>query len=203
MEAVMNDGPLAVLIGPPGAGKSTVGTLLAGLLGVAFRDTDTDVEAVAGKPVADIFVQDGEPAFRALERDAVAAALREHTGVVALGGGAVLDPQAQHLLSTRYVVYLEAGLQALTARNGLDRPRPLLIGNPRAQLKALLAARLPVYERLASLTVATDDYEPGEIATEIAAKITGASEGANASDGANASEKGAAGQGASGTGLAP
>jgi shikimate kinase len=201
MEAVMNDGPLAVLIGPPGAGKSTVGTLLAGLLGVAFRDTDTDVEAVAGKPVADIFVQDGEPAFRALERDAVAAALREHTGVVALGGGAVLDAQAQYLLSSRYVVYLEAGLQALTARNGLDRPRPLLIGNPRAQLKSLLAARLPVYERLASLTVATDDYEPDEIATEIAAKITGPNEkGANEK---GAAGQGAAGQGAGGTGLAP
>jgi shikimate kinase len=167
----MNDGPLAVLIGPPGAGKSTVGVLLASLLGVPFRDTDADVEAVAGKPIADIFVQDGEPVFRALERDAVAAALREHPGVVALGGGAVLDPQAQQLLSDKYVVYLESGLQALTTRNGLDKPRPLLIGNPRAQLKSLLAARLPVYRRLATLTVATDEYEPDEVASEIAGQL--------------------------------
>jgi shikimate kinase len=167
----MSDGPLAVLIGPPGAGKSTVGSLLAGLLGVAFRDTDNDVESAAGKPVADIFVQDGEPAFRALERAAVAAALREHPGVLALGGGAVLDPQAQRLLGGKTVIYLETGLHTLAHRNGLDRPRPLLIGNPRAQLKVLLDDRLPVYQSLATLTVQTDDYAPGEIADEIAGKI--------------------------------
>ncbi len=200
----MNDGPLAVLIGPPGAGKSTVGALLASLLGVAFRDTDADVEAVAGKSVADIFVQDGEPAFRALERDAVAAALREHTGVLALGGGAVLDPQAQRLLASRYVVYLETGLQALTTRNGLDRPRPLLVGNPRAQLKSLLAARLPVYERLATLTVATDEHEPAEIASEIAGKIAvgrpaaaGPGAGETGAPGPRAAETGADGKGGS------
>ena len=170
----MSDGPLAVLIGPPGAGKSTVGSLLAGLLGVAFRDTDNDVETAAGKPVADIFVQDGEPVFRALERAAVAAALREHPGVLALGGGAVLDPQAQRLLGGKTVIYLETGLHALAHRNGLDRPRPLLIGNPRAQLKALLAERLPVYQSLATLTVPTDDYAPEEIADEIAGKIDAA-----------------------------
>lgn len=167
----MSDGPLAVLIGPPGSGKSTVGSLLASLLGVAFRDTDDDVEAMAGKPVADVFVQDGEPVFRALERDAVVAALREHRGVLALGGGAVLDPQARRLLSGKYVIYLETGLHALAARNGLDRPRPLLMGNPRAQLKALLTERLPVYEGLATVTVPTDDYAPEEIADELAGKI--------------------------------
>jgi len=170
-----NDGPMAVLIGPPGSGKSTVGSVLAGLLGVAFRDTDDDVEKAAGKPVADIFVQDGEPAFRTLERQAVAAAVHEHRGVLALGGGAVLDPQAQRLLGGQAVVYLETGLAALAHRNGLDRPRPLLIGNPRAQLKALLAERLPVYQSLATWTVPTDDYAPEEIADEIAAKIAAAS----------------------------
>jgi shikimate kinase len=177
----MSDGPLAVLIGPPGAGKSSVGSLLAGLLGVAFRDTDLDVERAAGKPVADIFVQDGEPAFRTLERQAVAAAMHQHRGVLALGGGAVLDPQAQRLLDGRTVIYLETGLPALTHRNGLDRPRPLLMGNPRAQLKALLAERLPVYESVATLTVPTDDYAPAEIAEEIAGKI--AASGREGADG--------------------
>jgi shikimate kinase len=166
-------GPVVVLIGPPGTGKSSVGALLAARLGVAFRDTDADVEAAAGKPVADIFVQDGEPAFRAFERAAVAAALRGHRGVLALGGGAVLDPGTQGLLGGETVAYLETSLEALTHRNGLDRPRPLLIGNPRAQLKVLLRQRLPVYERLATLTVTTDDYAPEEVADEIAARIAG------------------------------
>lgn len=173
----MSGGPLAVLIGPPGAGKSSVGPLLARLLGVAFRDTDADVETAAGKPVADIFVQDGEPAFRALERDAVAAGMREHDGVLALGGGAVLDPDAPRLLSGRTVVYLETGLATLARRNGMDRPRPLLIGNPRAQLKVLLDQRLPIYRRLATLTVPTDDCSPQEIAADIAARIFVAAEG--------------------------
>src|ERR1022692_3486885 len=84
--------PVAILIGPPGAGKTTVGQLLAARLGVGFTDTDAEVEATAGKPVSDIFVEDGEPAFRELERAAVELALGTATGVVAIGGGAVLDP---------------------------------------------------------------------------------------------------------------
>ncbi len=167
----MSAGPVVVLIGPPGAGKSSVGGLLAERLGVTFRDTDSDVETVAGKAVAGIFIQDGEAAFRELERDAVAAAMREHGGVLALGGGAVLDPRTQQLLSGRTVAYLETGFAVLSARNGMDRPRPLLIGNPRAQLKALLDRRLPVYERLATLTVTTDDYAPEEVADQIAERV--------------------------------
>ena len=179
--AVMTDGPLAVLIGPPGAGKSTVGPLLASRFGVAFRDTDNDVETAAGKPVADIFVQDGESVFRAFERAAVAAALREHRGVLALGGGAVLDLEAQRLLSGQTVIYLEADVAVLAHRNGLDRPRPLLIGNPRAQLKMLLAERLPVYQSLATWTVPTDDDAPAEIADRIAGKIDATSGGSGLS----------------------
>jgi shikimate kinase len=170
----MSAGPVVVLIGPPGAGKSSVGPLLAGRLGVTFRDTDADVETAAGKAVADIFIQDGEAAFRALERDAVARAMREHAGVLALGGGAVLDAHTQQLLNGRAVAYLETGFAALSARNGMDRPRPLLIGNPRAQLKALLDRRLPVYERLATVTVATDDYAPEEVADQIAERVAAA-----------------------------
>jgi shikimate kinase len=163
--------PLAVLIGPPGAGKTTVGRLLAGLLGVGFRDTDADIEAVADKPVGDIFTEDGEAAFRALERDAVAAALRGHPGVLGLGAGAVLGHSTQNLLGGHTVVYLETGLAVALRRTGMDRPRPLLLGGPRSRLRQLLQDRLPIYEGLAVLTVLTDGCTPGEIADEIAAKL--------------------------------
>jgi shikimate kinase len=161
--------PVAVLIGPPGTGKTTIGGLLAGLLGVGYTDTDAAVEAVAGKPVSDIFVEDGEPAFRRLEQQAVAAALAGAGGVVGLGGGAVLAQDTRALLAGHRVVYLETGFPELAKRVGLDRPRPLLIGlNPRARLKALLEERQPVYAGLASMTVRTDDRDPAGIAAEIA-----------------------------------
>jgi len=164
--------PVAVLIGPPGAGKSTVGPLLAALLGAEFAETDVLVEDAAGKPVSDIFISDGEPAFRALERTAVAWALDRHAGIVALGGGAVMDPQTRQRLAGHRVVYLQTGFAAAARRVGLDAPRPLLIGNPRGQLRQLLAERLPVYEELARITVVTDDRDPQDIADEIAAAIT-------------------------------
>jgi shikimate kinase len=161
-------GPAAILIGPPGAGKSTVGPLLAGLLGAAFLDTDNEIAAAAGKPVGDIFIDDGEAAFRALERDAVARAVTTHTGVIGLGGGAVLDPGTRRLLAGQRVVYLETGFAAAAQRVGLDKPRPLLLGNPRAQLKALLEQRLPVYRELAWITVGTDDKSAAQVADDIA-----------------------------------
>ena len=173
MDRAGKPGPSAVLTGPPGAGKSSVGPLLSQLLGVAFRDTDDDIEATAGKPVSDIFIQDGEPAFRKLEREAVAAALREHRGVLSLGAGAVLDPGTQDLLATQTVVYLETEFDTAARRIGMDRPRPLLIGNPRARLRQLFEERLPIYQRLATITVPTDDYDPAEIADEIAEKLAG------------------------------
>ena len=164
--------PVAVLVGPPGAGKSTVGPLLAALLGAEFIETDQMVEEAAGKPVSDIFVTDGEPAFRDLERAAVARALDHHCGIVALGGGAVMDPQTRERLDRHRVVYLQTGFAAAVRRVGLDSPRPLLIVNPRARMRELLAERLPVYESLARITVATDDRGPQEIADEIAAAVT-------------------------------
>jgi shikimate kinase len=165
-------GPVAILIGPPGAGKTTVGAELAARLGVGFTDTDTAIAEVAGKPVSDIFIDDGEPAFRALERAAVAAAIDSRGGVVGLGGGAVLDQGTRARLAGQPVVYLVAAFPELARRVGLDRPRPLLIGtNPRAQLKTLLDQRLPIYEGLAWLTVHTDGREPDDIAGEIADAI--------------------------------
>jgi shikimate kinase len=167
-------GPAAILIGPPGAGKSTVGPLLAGLLRVTFLDTDSDIEAVAGKPVGDIFIEDGEPAFRALEREAVARAITVHPGVLGLGGGAVLDAGTRRRLAGQQVVYLETGFAAAAKRVGLDRARPLLLGNPRAQLKALLEQRLPIYAELAWITVGTDSRSAAEVADEIARQFDSA-----------------------------
>jgi shikimate kinase len=167
-------GPAAILVGPPGAGKSTVGPLLASLLDAGFTDTDTLVEEQAGKPVSDIFIEDGETAFRAIERSVVQAALRELAGtpgVVALSSGAVEDPATAALLAGQPVVYLETGFAAVARRSGLDGPHPPLPGNPRGKLRQLLEQRRPRYAELAWLTVPTDAAEPADIAAQIAAAL--------------------------------
>ena len=161
--------PLVVLVGPPAAGKSVVGTMLAGQFGAPFVDTDAEVEAGVGKPVGDIFVDDGEPAFRDLERAAAERALAAGGAVVALGSGAVLDPGIQRLLTGQPVAYLAVGFTAIARRLGLDRPRVIIPGNPRGRLRSMLEERRPVYERLAAFTVPSDDLAPEEITDEIAA----------------------------------
>jgi shikimate kinase len=163
--------PVAVLVGPPGAGKTTVGELLAERLGVEFRDVDHDIEAAAGKPIADIFVDDGEDAFRAQEVAAVAAALADHDGVLALGGGAVLSPVTRERLRGFCVVYLEVGLSAAVARVGLAKDRPVLALNPRATLRHLLDARRPLYEEVATVTVNTDGRPAAEVASAVADRL--------------------------------
>ncbi len=148
--------PVLVLVGPPGAGKSTVGRLLAHRLGVRFRDTDVDIVARVGKPIAEVFIDDGEEHFRALERDAVQRALQEHDGVLSLGGGAVLAESTRRLLQAHTVALLDVDLSHATSRVGLNRDRPVLALNPRAQLKALLEQRMPLYREVASITVDTN-----------------------------------------------
>jgi len=164
-------GPLAVLIGVPGAGKSTVGQALADLLGVGFRDTDADVEASTGRLISDIFIESGEPEFRRLEAAAVARALAEHDGVLALGGGAVMDPATRARLAGRPVVWLRVGLAAASRRAGLGVARPVLMGNVRAQLKALMDARAPMYAEVAALVLDTDSMTPEESVVAIVAGL--------------------------------
>ena len=169
-------GPVLVLVGPPASGKTTVGRSVAARLGLAFRDTDADVQAETGTTVADLFVQHGEPHFRALEEQAVATALDEHDGILALGGGAVLSAVTRERLTgyTRAggtVVWLDVDLASAAERVGLGRSRPVLGLNPRATLRTLLAARAPLYAEVATVTVTTGGRAPGDVVDEVAAAV--------------------------------
>jgi shikimate kinase len=166
-------GPRVVLVGAMGAGKSTVGRLLAERWGVAFRDTDDDVEQSEGRSISDIFVDSGEEHFRALEREAVAHALGEHAGVLAVGGGAVMRAETRSLLAGHRVVFLRVGLSNAAARVGLGTSRPLLLGNVRGTLKALLDERTPVYQAVADADVDTDGLTPDEVADLVEAALDG------------------------------
>jgi len=159
--------PRVVLVGAMGAGKTTVAELLASQWGVSVRDTDRDVEAAQGRPISDIFVDDGEEFFRTLEREAVADALRSHDGVLALGGGAVLDPMTREALKSHRVVFLNVGLSDAVKRVGLGSARPLLLGNVRGRIKALLDERMPIYREVAGATVDTDGKAPEDVAREV------------------------------------
>ncbi|CAN5279315.1 shikimate kinase [soil metagenome] len=164
-------GPRLVLIGPMGAGKSTVADLLAAQWGMTVRDTDRDIEAVEGREISAIFVDEGEGYFRAREREAVAAALAEHTGVIALGGGAVLDESTRALLDGHPVVFLNVGFTEAVKRVGLGAGRPMLLGNVRSQVKALLDERFPVYDAVGSVRVETDGKSAEQVAAEVAATV--------------------------------
>ncbi|CAL9635019.1 Shikimate kinase [Streptomyces sp. enrichment culture] len=163
----MSAGPVVVLVGPMGVGKSTVGQLLAERLGVGYRDTDDDIVAEQGRAIADIFVDEGEPAFRAVEKRAVHRALTEHEGVLALGGGAVLDADTRALLAGQRVVYLSMDVEEAARRTGLNAARPLLAINPRKQWRELMEARRHLYEEVARAVVATDARTPDEVAQAV------------------------------------
>ncbi|MCA1219898.1 shikimate kinase [Streptomyces sp. 8L] len=151
-----------------GVGKSTVGELLAERLGAQYRDTDADIVAAQGKEISDIFLDDGEPHFRDLERAAVAAALAEHPGVLALGGGAVLDAGTRALLGGLPVVYLSMEVTEAVRRTGLSAARPLLtVVNPRQQWKRLMEERRHLYTEVARVVVATDERTPEEVADAV------------------------------------
>ncbi len=155
--------PLVVLVGPMGVGKSTVGQLLAERLGVVYRDTDDDIVAEQGRAIAEIFVDEGESAFRAIEKRAVRTALAGHDGVLALGGGAILDADTRALLAGQRVVYLSMDVEEAVKRTGLNTARPLLAVNPRKQWRELMEARRNLYEEVATAVVATDGRTPEEV----------------------------------------
>ena len=165
--------PRAVLIGPPGAGKSSVGRQLAKILECEILDTDLEIEKKSGKKIAEIFTEDGEPAFRALEREVVLTALTTASGVVALGGGSILDNEVADYLSKSSIpiAYLEVSISQAAPRVGFNKERPLLALNPRQQWMSLMEKRRPIYESLATFKVATDNRKPAEVAQEIASSI--------------------------------
>jgi shikimate kinase len=154
---------VVVLVGPMGVGKSTVGQMLADRLGVGYRDTDDDIVAEQGRTIAEIFVDEGEPAFRAIEKQAVHRALAEHDGVLALGGGAILDADTRALLAGQRVAYLSMDVEEAVKRTGLNAARPLLAVNPRKQWRELMEARRHLYEGVATAVVATDGRTPEEV----------------------------------------
>jgi len=161
--------PQAVLIGPPGAGKSTVGKALARSVGVGFLDSDSVIEKNAGKKISDIFVDEGEDAFRQLEYVALKTCLLDSNCILALGGGAPISDRSQNLLieSGAPIVFLDVSLSIAAPRVGFNRDRPLLLGNPRAQWQALYDVRRPIYEKLATITVTVDFVKLNDIVDEI------------------------------------
>jgi shikimate kinase len=157
-----------VFVGPPGSGKSTVGRALAQKLNRNFVDTDAVIEETTGKKIADIFLIDGEEEFRRIEREVVLSALQSQDSVISLGGGSVLDEDVQSALSSLpEVIFLDVSISNAAPRVGFNRDRPLLLGNPRQQWIALMEKRRPIYERIATRTISTDNRKAHEIVAEL------------------------------------
>jgi shikimate kinase len=169
----MSGSPRCVLIGPPGAGKSTIAALVASELGCELLDTDRMVTEAAGKSVSEIFVEDGESVFRSHEALAVASAVNRTDAVVAVGGGAVMNADSAALIAALScpVIFLDVSISSAAPRIGFNRDRPLLIGNPRAQWISLMEGRRARYETLATAIVKTDEREPSEIVAEVLALL--------------------------------
>lgn len=158
-----------ILIGPPGSGKSSVGKALSQRLRLSFADTDTLVEEHCRKSISEIFIEDGEPFFREVERTVVLNQIAVGMGVLSLGGGSVLDPLSQQALSSTNapIVFLDVSLASASPRVGFNRDRPLLLGNPRAKWQELMNIRRPIYEGLADITVLTDGLSPRQVSQKI------------------------------------
>ena len=161
--------PNLIIIGPPGAGKSSVGRQLGKVMQTPFTDTDKIIEERAGKRIAEIFLEDGEPIFREIERKVVLAEIAKDDGILALGGGSILDSEVDKELSKlkSRVIYLEVSISNAAPRVGFNKDRPLLAVNPRQQWMALMEKRRPIYERLAGHKVSTDNKKPSEVVKEI------------------------------------
>lgn len=157
-----------ILIGPPGAGKSSIGKNLARKLEQPFCDTDQLIEEQTGKSIAEIFIDSGEAQFREIEKAVVLQVLQDRTGVIALGGGSVLDEDVQAKLQRMSgVVFLDVSISNAAPRVGFNRDRPLLVGNPRQQWIALMEKRRPIYEKLAKITISTDNKKVNEVVSEL------------------------------------
>jgi len=159
--------PRVILIGPMGSGKTTIGSLLAEKLGLAFRDTDHLIEEQEEKPVSQIFLDQGEDAFRAIEKRVLRDELLTDGTVLSLGGGAPISIDAQSALraTSSYIIFLDISLSTVVPRIGFNRDRPLLLNNPRGQWQTLMEARRPIYEALADVTINVDDKSEEEIVT--------------------------------------
>jgi shikimate kinase len=164
--------PRAVLIGPPGAGKSTIGRRLARALGVEIYDTDLAIEEEAGRSIPEIFAEDGEPVFRALEEDVVRRALLERDGIVSLGGGAILSDTTRARLAGHTVVYLEISVAEGLRRTGANTNRPLLNGgDPRQKYRDLMRRRRPLYREVATIRMRTDGRSPSRVVQQLVTRL--------------------------------
>ena len=162
-----------VLIGPPGAGKSTIGKILAQKMQRDFIDTDHLIEETTGKKIADIFLIDGEVEFRRIERDVVLTSIKKEGYVISLGGGSVLDSEVETALSKMgEVIFLDVSISNAAPRVGFNRERPLLLGNPRQQWISLMEKRRPIYERIATRRISTDNRKAHEVVEELLPELT-------------------------------
>ena len=168
----MSKTPRAVLVGPPGSGKSTIGRRLARALDVPMFDTDVAIEQETGRTISEIFATDGEPEFRKIEESVVRRAVLEQNGIVSLGGGAILSRATRRLLKGRTVVYLEISVAEGLRRTGANKSRPLLAGpDAGAKYRELMRRRRPLYREVATIRVRTDGRSPGRVVKQILAKM--------------------------------